>query len=146
MVKKNSEIDVPEHFALGTNFSLPINFNNLDFAKLLSNLERGLKQIHDPNQKFYARSIFLQKKYFLYHVLILKNINYIDICHDLKTFLKNNPGILVSKVDKGNVIAFLNKNDYFTKLFQLISVSDETTYRLVENNPTNHINAICEFF
>ena len=52
-------------------------------------------------------------------------------------FLKNNPNIMFTKADKGNVTVCLNKSDYTSKMLELLS--DQNTYTNVNRNPLSKL-------
>ena len=51
-----------------------------------------------------------------------------------KTFLKNNPNILMTKADKSSTAVAMNKCDYENELLKMLS--DRTTYELLNYDPT----------
>lgn len=54
-----------------------------------------------------------------------------------KDFCKNNPNILFTKADKGNVTEALNKEVYLEKIKELLN--DNNTYSVVIRNQTSKI-------
>ena len=48
-------------------------------------------------------------------------------------FIKDNPNLLITKADKGNVTVIVEKNDYYTKVE--ICLNDENYYMPVTKNP-----------
>ena len=52
-------------------------------------------------------------------------------------FLKNNPNIMFTKADKGNVTVCLNKSDYTSKMLELLS--DQNIYTNVNRNPLSKL-------
>lgn len=57
--------------------------------------------------------------------------------HETKTFLKQNPNLLVIKADKANKTVIIKKDDYNEKM--LAHLSDNTTYEKIKKDPTNNL-------
>lgn len=55
-----------------------------------------------------------------------------------KSFLLNNPNLLVTRADKGNSTVVLDRDVYLKKMNELLS--DEATYIRVEKDPTKKIS------
>jgi len=55
-----------------------------------------------------------------------------------KIFTKNNPDILFTRADKSNVTVVLQKNDYISRIENMLS--DDNTYIAVNKDPLNKLN------
>jgi len=52
-----------------------------------------------------------------------------------KAFIKNNPDIIFTKADKGNITVALNRNDYVSKITEMLH--DTNTYTKIKKDPIN---------
>ncbi|XP_026464647.1 uncharacterized protein LOC113367235 [Ctenocephalides felis] len=105
----------------GPKFSLPPSKSNFNFIKILSKLENGILKLKDVEKESKFRS-----------VCFLRDLN---LC---KRFLKDNPDIIVTRADKGNLTVVLNKEDYLSKTYNLLKY--EVFYSELANDPTDHLN------
>jgi len=54
-----------------------------------------------------------------------------------KIFTKNNPNILFTRADKGNVTVILQKNDYTNRIENMLS--EDNTYISLNKDPLNKL-------
>ncbi|KYN43230.1 hypothetical protein ALC56_02415 [Trachymyrmex septentrionalis] len=59
---------------------------------------------------------------------------------ELKMFLNNNQGLLVTKADKGNSTVILSYEEYVIKMTDILS--DNDTYRVIKKDPTNKMTTL----
>ena len=56
---------------------------------------------------------------------------------ELNVFLKNNPGLLITKADKGNTTVIMTFKNYLEKMHDVLH--DKDTYRLIDKDPTKKL-------
>jgi len=54
-----------------------------------------------------------------------------------KIFIKNNPDVIFTKADKGNIMVALNKDDYISKITNMLE--DSNTYTKIKKDPINNM-------
>ena len=111
--------------------------NKNDIIDTLKNLEISLENSDLPTSKqseirkkvvLNLRTGFNQQK----HVNINdRNLN--SKITKTKAFIKNNPDIMFTTSDQGNVTVCLQKTEYHAKMLKLLS--DTTTYETIKKNP-----------
>ena len=130
----NQVIDV---VSLGPKFSIRENTSKKDIIDTVKNVEISLRDSEVPSalkseirEKVSSnlRSGFRQQKHMTTND---RNLN-IKL-RETKKFIKNNPDIMFTTSDKGNVTVCLYKADYNEKMLKLLS--DGTTYENVKKNP-----------
>lgn len=150
-------------FALGPKFSIPCSNKqkNKLIIEFVSSLESKLhsieKQLEDMpqaannNMNTHFDINKVRKARFLFSNLLYNfkthksdseiNVFYNRLFRDIKnakSFLKNNPQLLLVKADKGNTSVLMFKQDYKDKMLELIN--DEQTYTCLNNyDPTPSI-------
>jgi len=55
-----------------------------------------------------------------------------------ETFIKNHPSIIFTRADKTNITVALDKNEYITKMEDMLHVQD--TYINIKKNPVNKLS------
>lgn len=152
--------DIAYIFALGPNFSIPcsakqknkfiIEFVSSLESKLHSNekLLMNIQQMDSSNNNVVQEINSIRKARFLFNNLLYRfkslnvnsevNVFYNRLYRDIKSaksFLKNNPHLLLVKADKGKSSVLILKEDYKDKMLSLIQ--DENTYTCLHNyDPT----------
>ncbi|KYN20065.1 hypothetical protein ALC57_07591 [Trachymyrmex cornetzi] len=139
-----SNIDIPDIskfiLQLGQKFNLPNNVINKENIKIefVKHIENNLIKL-DENTKNYIRKDAIP---------ILNNINFSHTndpnnviikkgMKDLIKFINNHPDILITRADKGNTTVVLNRNDYNSKMYEILN--DNNTYINVTKDPTNKL-------
>jgi len=105
---------------LGQNFSLPLTNTKNNIVQLIKNIENNIINLHqDTKNEIRNRSIpvihnltsqALYKDPKTYTV-INKDIQIIDLLKIMNKFLKNNPNIIFTTADKGNITVALDKRN-----------------------------------
>lgn len=54
-----------------------------------------------------------------------------------KRFINNNPEIIITRADKGNITVAIDKKTYEQKMLELLE--DKDTYIIVKKDPTNKL-------
>lgn len=55
----------------------------------------------------------------------------------IKKFLSDHPDLIITKMNKGNMTVALDQDDYFNKMYNLLS--DKDTYTMMNCDPTKKI-------
>jgi len=61
----------------------------------------------------------------------------LNLMNITKKFIKNNPDIIYTRADKGNITVALNRIEYTNKIDDMLS--DKFTYDLVKKDPTKRL-------
>jgi len=61
----------------------------------------------------------------------------INLVKTTNKFIKNNPNLIYTRADKGNITVTLNKSDYINKIEEMLS--DKETYTLIKKDPTKKL-------
>ena len=72
------------------------------------------------------------------NININKNVFLQKDIYDTNIFLKNNTDIILTNADKSNKTILMNKNDYNSKIYDLLN--NPSTYIKLKKDPTNEIN------
>jgi len=127
---------------LGGNFSLPLTSNNhnkmaVSFIKHIEkNLTKTPESICEPIRNL---AIPIIKR--IFHTSSERNEHHKFLTSSLnitKTFTKEHPEVFVTKADKGNTTVILNKQDYITKMTNILS--DTNTYAIIHDDPTKKLS------
>lgn len=138
-----SDVDVPKDveyiLSLGKKFALPIKKNNIPIMKVIADGEDIVQTLQDREEQEVARSKLSS--------IIDNQINRIKLnnrdkflLHKVeisKKFLRNNNNIIILNADKGNTTVVMNKDDYVTRINNIID--DTTTYNIINKDPTNKL-------
>lgn len=125
--------------SLGPKFSIPHHKNDLPYFKLIADTEFILNATQDVEQQNTLRAQFTNivtnfcKKSTINKEYLTLNKKY----NTTKAFLKKTKDILIIKADKANKTVAIYKNDYETKMNELLS--DKKTYKLIDNDITKKI-------
>src|SRR6201990_1520672 len=128
--------------ALGLDFKLPIF--RLDFHGYFLIFEKALHSLNEllplPTSKYNVKNEFkhLSNKFF-FKFNKFKNFCPVLSYNDLKIFrsLKKDKSIIISKPDKGSGVVIMNRNDYITKMKQLLS--DTTKFKKLNTNVFKYV-------
>ena len=138
-----SSISIPDNIQsllqLGNNFSLPVRkLNNLttDFIK---NIENNIWKL--PNEirsNIREKSTSIINRLPSHSIPTHKNVkDLIELAHLTKTFLINNPDLILTRADKGNTTVALDKHKYIINIERLLCDTD--TYSKVKKDPLRKI-------
>jgi len=124
---------------LGQNFSLPSTNTNNNIVQIIKNIENNIINLHEDTQvEVRNRSIPV------IHNLLSKviyedpiDIQILDRLKITKDFVKNNPNIIFTRADKGNITVALDKIEYFNKIEEMLSDTD--TYEKINKDPTKKL-------
>jgi len=131
--------DVQRLLQLGHNFSLPSNDSNNNTIQLIKNIENNLIKFHEDVQ-FEVRNRVLPFLHNIKHKARhkdTKDIQILELLQKTKKFVKNNPNVIFTRADKGNVTVALDKNDYYIKIEEILK--DTETYTIISKDPTNRL-------
>jgi len=124
---------------LGQNFSLPPTNNKHNIIQLVKNIENNIINLHlDIQTKVRNRSIP-----FIHNLLSRSsNVNPTDtkLLDRLKItnkFIKDNPNIIYTRADKGNITVALDNNEYVDTIENILS--DTETYTKINKDPTKKL-------
>jgi len=130
--------EVSRLLQLGNNFSLPAIFNKkIAIHETIKDIESNIKSFHLENQVRIRNTIIPQFHKFLHlkppKNCITKLLSYLS--NYTKNFCQNNPEVIFTRADKGNITVALNKNNYIRKMEDLLG--DTNTYTLIKKRPIN---------
>ncbi|XP_055853675.1 uncharacterized protein LOC129917540 [Episyrphus balteatus] len=126
--------------SLGKKFALPISRENFSPIHIIAEIEQYIQTIEDNKQKEIARSKVSNKIInFKRNIKNTKREKFI-----LKTYTttkniinKHKDDIIVTNLDKGNKTVVMYREDYNTKMNQLLE--DKNTYKTLRIDPTNKL-------
>lgn len=120
---------------LGEKFCLPIVDKEITTINLLKNVECNIIRLPAQiRQTLRNRSFSIINKF--HKSSIVRSPIDKQCLHALKItkqFIVNNPNILFTRADKGNVTVAMDRNDYLSKMSMLLA--DNNTYTIVNKNP-----------
>ena len=123
--------------SLGHKFAIPTDKDNFSTIHTIAEIEQAIQKIDDEREKDMARSK-LSTKISMYKRKIkqTEREKYIlTIYKDTEKFLKRYKNkIIVTPADKGNKTVVIYKEDYQTKMNNLLE--DKNTYKITRNDPT----------
>jgi len=124
---------------LGENFSLPTNNKKEIIFEFIKNIERNIKKFPVPSQMAVRN----------HSIPLLNNLlsfsphrNQSQVLHlvkIVKRFLNDNPNLIITKADKGNITVALDKDDYTNKLNEMLS--DIDTYSKIKKDPSKNLTS-----
>lgn len=133
--------DIVEVLALGKSFSLPIvNENKLPYSEYIASVETAIYDKPDPekeNIRADVVNVITNHKIKTRHNNIKTNKMQVHIQKKLnktKTFIKNNPQIIVLEPDKSNKTVIMNSSEYDKKMNDLLN--DKKTYKKLRTDST----------
>jgi len=120
-----SGIFIPNHIQcllqLGENFALPTIHKKEMTFEFIINIERNIKKLNESTQNVRNRSIPVINNLssFSPHNSTISN-KLLNLTKQAKQFLHNNPNIILTKADKGNITVALDKNTYTNKINDML--------------------------
>jgi predicted GIY-YIG superfamily endonuclease len=142
-VINRTDLEVPENvqriLSLGPKFNPPCNKKTLPIEKLICDIETAIQPCDDPT-KITMRGEFVN--------IVTNFFNKKDICTDeenrlqrdvkmTKDFINQNPGIFITKADKGNITVVIDRQDYINGLETMFA--DRTTYERIDRCKTTSV-------
>lgn len=123
---------------LGPKFSITNNLSEIPTLKLLADVEYCIDLNPDITDKECVRA--QSTNIITNHLQKMKHSNPTGgflkkEYNEARSFLKNNPNLLVIPSDKGNTTAIIEKTEYEQKMCTLID--DDETYKKLTKDPTN---------
>jgi len=132
--------EVTKLLQLGNKFSLPIVSNKkIAIHETIKDIGSNIKSFHLENQTRIRNTIIPQFYKFL-HLQTPKNTAtelLTSLTNYTKKFVCENPEIIFTRADKGNITVALNKNDYIKKMEELLNYT--TTYTLITRDPSTSV-------
>lgn len=135
--------EVEQVVSLGNKFNLPNNnITEKDKVDIIKNVDANLyKQPPEDRNRIVQKvtsvvSSCMKKQQQMRH----KHHFFVELENNLattKTFVENNPEIMFTIADKGNVTVALEKSKYVDEVNKLLS--DTTTYKLLTKNPLQKV-------
>lgn len=137
-LKNLTNVDIPSTvmklLALGPKFSIPPTLKDINIPFILSDIELAIQNYDDQKKNFYRARCTNILTNFVHKSI--NNNHYLNRCYDkTKQFLKQNPEIIITKSDKGNVTVIMYKKDYLQKSQELLN--DKKYYKELKGNPTS---------
>jgi len=124
---------------LGQNFSLPTNNMNKNIIQLIKNIENNIIKLHPDIQKeIRNRSVPIMHN--LMSSSLHMDINdrrIVELLKSTSNFIKNNPDIIYTRADKGNITVALNRIEYLSKMENMFN--DTETYDRINKDPLKKI-------
>lgn len=137
--------NIKEVLSLGPKFntSNPNNYKQ-DIEQCIINIEDGINKLDDEiknNTRAKIVNILTNYKNKVknpkYNKLSSENETLVNKIKETKTFIKNNPDIIITQADKSNTTVIMYQLDYKNKMENLLN--DNNTYDIVKKDPTTII-------
>jgi len=128
--------EVTRLLQFGEKFCMPIHFNKkLAIHEFIKDVESNMS-VRNSNKQTMIRSITIP--HFYKFLKSSPTNNYIDLKLDrmhnaTKEFCRNNPNVIFTRADKGNITVALDKGDYIKKIEDLLN--DTNTYTIIKKKP-----------
>ena len=126
---------------LGDNFSLPFPKKDSLTMEFIKNVENNIRKLPVASQTCVrnrsAPIINRLPSYSFPHSYALEELN--RLASATSSFLKENPNLILTRADKGNVTVALNRDDYIQKMEALLN--DRETYTVVRRDPSKTITS-----
>jgi len=132
--------EVTRLLQFGEKFCMPIYFNKkLAIHEFIKDVESNMS-VRNSNKQTMIRSITIP--HFYKFLKSSPTNNYIDLKLDrmhnaTKEFCRNNPNVIFTRADKGNITVALDRGDYIKKIEDLLN--DTNTYTITKKNPIKSI-------
>jgi len=129
LTKNNIPHSVQTLLQLDQNFSLPPNNTQNNIIQLIKNIENNIIKLY-PDTQIEIRNKTIPTLHNLKSPLKLDHTEQkiLKLLNITNTFIKNNPNIIYTKTDKGNITVALNKTDYVNKIEDMLS--DKSTLQI----------------
>jgi len=141
--KNLSNVDIPFNvqclLQLRQNFSLPAFNTKNNIIEMIKNIENNIKKLNlDIQSNIRNYSLQIIKKLFNKCAQTKKIYEKMScMMKSTKQFIKNQPNLILTRADKGNVTVALDENEYILKIESMLQ--DQETYINIKNNPMNKI-------
>jgi len=123
----------------GENFSLPFFNKEKIVIELMKNIEGNSKKLDvDTQTNFRNRAIHIMNNVSAFlppDNTVNNRLNKLNKTCNL--FVKNNPNIIYTRADKGNTTVVLERNEYITKIKNMLQ--DDNTYTVINKDPTKNL-------
>jgi len=122
---------------LGDNFALPYKNKNETLIEMIKNIENNIKKLQIPTQNVIRNHSIPIVNNFISTCLQNNGINQklYKLIKLSTQFLKDNQNLILTKADKSNITAALDKTDYINKINQMLQ--DTNTYAKIIKNSIN---------
>jgi len=135
-----TDTTIPPHVSillqLGGNFCLPTdNRKKTAVHEFIKHLESFNRYFND-NERTKIRNTVIPFFHRFIHNKVSSNVTEKTLLFLMKlttSFCKNNPDIIFTRADKGNVTVALKKDTYINRIEELLN--DKNTYEIVKKNP-----------
>jgi len=120
---------------LGQNFSIPSTNTKNNIIQLIKNIENNIIKLQqDTQNEIRNRSIpvihnLTSQTLYKDHI----DTQIIDLMKITNEFVKNNPNIIFTRADKGNITVALDKTEYLNKIDNMLK--DTQTYSVINKEP-----------
>lgn len=134
-----SSADIPGEvqglLQLGDNFCLPIGSNEKAIVEMVKNIEHNIRRLPIGDQiAIRNRSAPIINKMAGHSFGVSEgDETLIRAANITKEFLRENPNVIFTRADKGNVTVALDREIYLKKMTDMFS--DESTYLILSKNP-----------
>ena len=124
---------------LGENFCLPSLNKGKILTEFVKNVEHNINKLpRDTRSIVRNRSFPIIRKIAAHSFdTTTYDVDLIRAMNELKTFTRNNPDVIFTRADKGNVTVALDKTTYLNKMSALLN--DKDTYMIVKKDPIRKI-------
>lgn len=138
-VENISSTTLPDYatrtLSLGSKFNVPQQFENTPYIRVIANIEAAIERDENSDNIRSAVCNIIQN-----HIhktkYVHKNENkfLLDDFKKTKKFLKENDNLVITKADKGNRTIVMEKEEYNSKIMDLLN--DDNTYTRLRKDPT----------
>lgn len=126
-------LDVKKFLSLGFKFALYPSVDEISIERLLADIESILYGFDESKKNIFRAQITNQITNFLHKPKSNDYLNY--LFSKSKKFLKENPNLIITKSDKGNVTVIIPRELYVEKSLEILS--DENSYKKLNRDPTS---------
>lgn len=128
--------DISDFLALGPKFSIKPSTRDVSIPHILANIECATAKLPTQERNLaLTRVTNILTNYVQHHDNGDPQLN--KIFNKTKKFLKDNPQIIVTRADKGNVTVAMNKQQYNDLSTNLLA--DTSYYKKLNRDPTNSL-------
>ncbi|XP_077273242.1 uncharacterized protein LOC143903487 [Temnothorax americanus] len=143
-----SNMDIPQDVTkllqFGNNFCLPNSLNKKKtIHEFIKDIEGNTKRNNINNLPRVRNAVIPQLHNYLYSKPTTNNVNtkLLTMYKITQRFCKNNPDIIFTRADKGNITVAMNKEYYIQKTENMLQ--DKNTYTILKKNPAKQIENDC---